>query len=317
VVKLRGVRHPAERRRALRRRIRGISILPSLVTLGNLLSGLAAIHFAARSDLAIHNPALAKLLPTNLTVACYFIFLAMLCDALDGRLARFSRSTSDFGGQLDSLADIVSFCTAPAFIAIRLMMKVLSTHASEQAWLVSPEADTLIGRLCWFAAAIYLACGALRLARFNVENVPDESAHMVFKGLPVPGAAGAVVSLVLLDEEVMPQVSAELGSRHEILIKAMPVVLVLLALLMVSRLPYLHVINRYMRGKKPFWMLVAALMGLVAFLLWPELVLAVSLCGYAVSGPVSWVYRKAFVRAAAADGAGTADGSEANADDQL
>ncbi len=277
-----------------RRRIRGISMLPSLVTLGNLLCGFAAIHFAARSEFAIHSAALAKLLPTNLALACYLVFAAMICDTLDGRLARFARTTSDFGGQLDSLADIVSFGAAPAFIAIRLMTDVLASYASEGSWLVSPAADTMFGRACWLTAAVYLGCAALRLARFNVENVPDESAHLAFRGLPVPGAAGALISMVLLNEEVIPSISPDLGGVYNVLIKAMPLVLVGLGVLMVSRLPYVHIINRYLRGNKPFWMLVVTMMSLMAFLIWPQLVLAAGLCGYAISGPVIWSYRQIF-----------------------
>jgi len=279
-----------QRNRPKRRRIRAISIAPALLTLGNLLCGFAAIHFASRPWYGIHNQLLEKLLPTNLAMACYLIFAAMLCDALDGRLARFARTTSDFGAHLDSLADVVSFGAAPAFILVRLVMSVFPVvpdqAVSEEA-MIGPMAGTAFGRFCWIAAGAYLACGALRLARFNVENVADESAHMNFKGLPIPGAAGALVSVVLLNGQVNPV--SPLAGFSQVLAWAMPWIAISLGLLMVSRLKYVHVINRFLRGKKPFWVLVAAILVGLGFLLWPLLALAVSLCGYAVSGPVVWL----------------------------
>ena len=281
------------------RRIRAISIAPALLTLGNLLSGFAAIHFAARPDFVIHSPILKAWLPTNLALACYLIFGAMVCDALDGRLARFARTTSDFGGQLDSLADVVSFGAAPAFIVIRLVMRfftfvpqavVTSAQTIGEEGSIGPIAGTMFGRFCWIAAGAFWACAALRRARFNAENVPDESAHMNFKGLPTPGAAGALISVILLNEEVIPTVGPSLAGHAELLAKAMPWLAIVLGLLMVSRLPYLHLINRYLRGKKPFWMLVAGVLGILAFLMWPQVVLAVALCGYAASGPINWLW---------------------------
>jgi len=281
MVRLTTPKKKLRRPRPKHRRIRAINVWPALLTLGNLLCGFAAIHFCSRSH-EIQNPVLKEIFGSNLALACYFIFAAMVCDALDGRLARFSRTTSDFGGQLDSLADVVSFGAAPAFIAIRLIMKV-----SE----VSPAAETAFGRFCWIASGAYLACAALRLARFNVENVPDESAHMSFKGLPVPGAAGALISVVLLSEVMLPEISPSLA-KYGVLTLAVPWVAIILGLLMVSRLPYMHILNRYLRGKKPFWVLVALAFALLAFLLWPHWVLAIILCGYALSGPVAWLINR-------------------------
>jgi len=287
------------RRKKLRtsRRIRAIRIAPALVTLGNLLCGFAAIHFCARES-EIGNVMIQKLMPTNLALACYLVFAAMVCDALDGRLARLSRTTSDFGGQLDSLADIVSFGVAPAFIVVRLVMEISKAH-SPQAALISPAADTAFGRFCWIAAGAYLACGALRLARFNVENVHDLAGHMSFKGLPVPGAAGALISFVLLNEDVLPTISPSLERHSDLLATAVPFVAIMLGLLMVSRVPYVHVLNRYLRGKKPFWMLVAAVFVGLAFLFWPKLVVAIGLCGFAVSGPAAWLARRITKRSVA------------------
>jgi CDP-diacylglycerol--serine O-phosphatidyltransferase len=274
----------SKEKRPRHRRIRAISIAPAMLTLGNLLSGFAAIHFATRPDIAIQGPMLEKFASTNLTLACYLIFLAMVCDALDGRMARFARATSDFGGQLDSLADMVSFGTAPAFIVIRLILNIFAPeNAMGEIW-VSPLAGTAFGRFCWIAAGAFVACAALRLARFNAENVPDESSHMAFKGLPAPGAAGTLISLVLLHESVFHHTA--LAKFSVPFAAVMPWVVIALGLLMVSRLPYVHIVNRFLRGKKPFWVLVAAVLCGLAFLLWPAAALAVSLCSYALTGPI-------------------------------
>jgi len=278
--------------RPLHRRIRAISVWPTLLTLGNLICGFAAIHFCVRSDEGFSNPALVKLFQTNLAVACYLVYLAMLFDTLDGRVARFSRMTSDFGGQLDSLADVVSFGAAPAVIAVKLIRSIAANQLAEGDVLVSPIASTAYGRFCWMACASYLAFAALRLARFNVENLPDESAHVGFRGLPSPGAAGALVSLVLLDDEVIRPISSAWVDRSNVLAGVVPTMAIILGLLMVSRVPYVHLVNRYLRGKKPFWVLPASVVGLVAFFLRPQLVLAVAFCGYAVSGPLLWVLRR-------------------------
>lgn len=270
-----------QRNRPKHRRIRAISIAPSMLTLGNLLSGFAAIHFATRPDEIIQGAVLSRIVSTNLMLACYLIFLAMICDALDGRLARFARTTSDFGAQLDSLADVVSFGAAPAFIAMRLIINIVSQAE------VSPLAGTAFGRWCWIAAGAYLACAALRLARFNAENVPDESAHMSFKGLPSPGAAGALISLVLFYQAVI--YNSPLNTHSIVLAHIMPWIVFLLGLLMVSRLPYVHLVNRFLRGKKPFWVLVTTVLSVLVFILWPTIVLAVGLFGYALSGPFVWL----------------------------
>lgn len=274
------------RRRPRHRRIRAISIAPALVTLGNLLFGFAAIHFCTR-DYSFEGAIIGKWQPSNLAFACYLIFAALLCDALDGRLARMARSTSEFGAQLDSLADVVSFGLAPAVIAIQQIMQIVQTQAGPQA-VVSPLGESMFGRFCWLAAGAYVACGAMRLARFNVENEEDISRHMDFKGLPIPGAAGALVSLILLNNEVLRDV---FDARHlHVFAVVLPLVLIGLGLLMVSRIPFIHVPNRYLRGKKPFWMLVAFLLAMLAFWLWPQLVAVVGMCGFAISGPVLWVY---------------------------
>ena len=275
------------------RRLRRIAVLPSLVTLLNAICGFAAIHFAARG---MNEPNRLWLLKPELTffaASAWMIFLAMIADALDGRLARMSRSTSSFGGQLDSLSDMVSFGVAPAF----LMLRVVENALSESIGPVSPAFGSIPGRLLWLMAAAYICCAALRLARFNVENQPEESAHMGFSGLPSPAAAGVVLSIVLLYSDLVPELQqgpasfiATYGSK--IIIYCLPFVTVGVALLMVSRVPYPHVVNHFIRGRRPFRHVV--LVALVAlFLIWkPQLTMAIGFCTFGASGPIRWLWQR-------------------------
>src|SRR5688500_16830980 len=143
-------------RRGLRR---GVSLLPSLFTLANLFCGWACVVHAMRGELATAAP---------------FIGVAVVLDMLDGRIARMTGTTSDFGVQLDSLADLISFGMAPAVLAFQ--------------WGLLP-----LGRIGWAVGFMYLTAAALRLARFNIQAVTDKR---YFVGLPSPAAAGLVAATV-------------------------------------------------------------------------------------------------------------------------
>jgi CDP-diacylglycerol--serine O-phosphatidyltransferase len=271
------------------KRLRSIAMLPTLLTLGNLLCGFAAIHFVAKHLAGVDvfsagHGRVERWLPTHLSIAGYLIFMSMVFDALDGRVARLMRKTSDFGAQMDSLADVVSFGAAPAFLLIGLVSKVLAGEGQ-----VSPISELITGRIVWIIAAIYVCCGALRLARFNVENVHDESSHMWFKGLPIPGAASVVASLAILHEEVLRR--SQDGVFGDVLVWVMPVVTLAVGLLMVSRVRYAHMVNRYLRGRRPWYMLFYFLLLLASFMVYPQLVLGIITLAYAASGPVGTVYR--------------------------
>ncbi len=250
-------------RRVRRQRLKNITILPSLVTILNGICGFAAIVFASKSEF---------------NMACYIILLAMIADMLDGRLARMSQNTSSFGGQLDSLCDVVSFGAAPAFLMLKILESELELDSLD---------DNFFQRFIWLAAAAYLSCAIIRLARFNVENQEDESAHMSFVGLPTPAAAGVVVSLILFYQEYK-----EAFSMLKIIIFALPFIALGMAILMVSRLRYPHVLNQYLRGKKTFTQLIKALLLLVFVALYIQEALVVLFCGFAASSFVKWLYRK-------------------------
>ena len=268
-------------RRVRRQRLKYIAILPSLITILNGVFGFAAIVFAGKGVLAATNNFSYHMLELSyFAMSGYMILLAMIADMLDGRLARMHQSTSSFGGQLDSLCDIISFGVAPAF----LMLKVLESKLAEFAGL-NPATETFLERFIWLAAAGYISCAAIRLARFNVENEEDESAHMSFVGLPTPAAAGVIVSLVILHQETLPSLN--------VIIYALPFLALGVAVLMVSRIRYPHILNQYLKGKKPFAYLMRVLL-LLAFVIlniqYAALVLI--FCGFAAGSFAKWLYYK-------------------------
>jgi len=266
-------------RRVRKQRLKSVTVLPSLITILNGVCGFTAIIFASRGAFAL---------------AGYMVLLAMIADMLDGRLARMSKNTSSFGGQLDSLCDIISFGVAPAF----LMLEVLQEY--KLAGFAEPRVtfENFLQRFVWLAAAAYISCAAIRLARFNVENEEDESAHMSFVGLPTPGAAGVVVSLIIFHQEIIlpalsgSETSAYLGFCESALIYALPFLVLAVAVLMVSRIRYPHIINQYIKGKKPFTHLIRLLF--LLFLIWwsRQVALVLFFCGFAASSVVKWLYYK-------------------------
>ena len=264
-------------RRVRRQRLKYIAILPSLITILNGVCGFTAIVFAGKgAKLGIGQF-------SYFAMSGYMILLAMIADMLDGRLARMHHSTSSFGGQLDSLCDIISFGVAPAFLMLRVLEEKLSGFAG-----LNPTIETFMERFIWVTAAGYISCAAIRLARFNVENEEDESAHMSFIGLPTPAAAGVLVSLVILHQDTFQTIP-----KLDVIIYALPFSALGTAALMVSRIRYPHILNQYLRGKKPFAYLIRTLL-LLAFISWTSIQAALALifCGFAASSFVKWFYYK-------------------------
>jgi len=279
-------------RRVRKQRLKYITVLPSLITILNGVCGFTAVVFASKGAAAgINHFSYHKLQLPYFAMAGYMILLAMIADMLDGRLARMSRSTSSFGGQLDSLCDIISFGVAPAF----LMLKVLEYKLAGLAEL-NPAIESFLQRFIWLAAAAYISCAAIRLARFNVENVEDESAHMSFIGLPTPAAAGVIVSLVIFHQETLLQFSAKNTPFYLIcenaIIYAMPFLALGVAVLMVSRIRYPHILNQYIKGKKPFDHLIRVLLFLGLIIWSRQAALVLIFCGFAASGFSKWLYYK-------------------------
>jgi CDP-diacylglycerol---serine O-phosphatidyltransferase len=283
--------HKSEQRTRRRERVlKQVAVLPSLATLGNLVCGLGAIYMcllsmhASGKDLdwkTLGSARMESLFPTYLAIAAYLLVAAMFFDGLDGRLARLTRKTSEFGGQLDSLSDIVSFGVAPAIMVLCI------AHPEDVRALTAGA--KIYWRVEWVMAATYVCCAALRLARFNVENVADESAHMGFRGLPSPGAAAALVGVVILHEELMKDLmpawtAAWTAGR---IAQFLPPFAMVLGLFMVSRFRYLHLVNSLLKGRRPFRQVVAfMIILLVGLIVQFQLTIALAATAYALSGPI-------------------------------
>ena len=291
----------AELRRPPGKIRRRISVLPTLCTLGNLLSGFAAIWYASGQ----HPERPGQI--SAYAIAGYLVFAAMLFDLLDGSVARLTKATSDFGAELDSLADVVSFGIVPAFLTLQVISNLLAQRAPSSPNLLGPVTDSLMGRSVWIIAAIYVSCTALRLARFNAHNRHALEAHMVFRGLPSPGAAGVVASSVIFFQALQPNAphvlpfhipAAAARDVNAAFPYAMPLIMLAVAILMVSRIAYGHLINQYLRGRRPFSYVVrAAILAILIF--WqPQITALVAIYIYAFFAPIRALWRKILRRPA-------------------
>ncbi|HEY2589398.1 MAG TPA: CDP-alcohol phosphatidyltransferase family protein [Tepidisphaeraceae bacterium] len=293
------LRHLTEEQREHRRRrirrhgrrayIRSVYSLPSLATLGNAICGFGAIYVSAMHNYDVQassNDAWTVFLSQHqFLAAAYLIFVAMFFDALDGRLARFARHTTDFGGQLDSLADVISFGAAPAFLSLQLFL-----HETQGIWL-----PVVVTRTIWAIGALYMSCAAIRLARFNVSNEHGEQHHFSFLGLPSPGAASVIAGFVLIQQDLSEpmfklgvQVHPALEHVAFALIWVLPPIVLGTGLLMVSTIRYPHLVNRYLRGRKSIERLVAALFVLLLLIIVHRYTIGIGCLLYAMWGPLSW-----------------------------
>lgn len=255
-----------------------VAVLPSLFTLANAFCGVLAIAKGADAiALLPDRPVEADLVQFHhyFWVGCCLIFLANVFDALDGRLARLTKMTSEFGAMLDSLSDMITFGMAPAF----LMKFLYEATLRFEGKLFKPKVVLLM-------VFLYVACAAVRLARFTAETEEDADSHDFFKGLPSPAAALFVVSgmlfyLYLGEPEAPEWLAVHRGGFLTLLLGSLPAV----ALLMVSRVRYVHLVNRFLRGRQPYTYVVAIV--LVALLLYLVLHFAlVLLCvAYVVGCP--------------------------------
>ena len=226
---------------------RGTFLLPNIITTGALFSAFYAI--IASMDGRFVGAAVA-------------IFVAAVLDTLDGRVARWTKSDSSFGAQYDSLSDMVAFGVAPALVVFE--------------WGLSG-----LGQFGWVAAFIYMACAALRLARYNTSGD-----NRSFTGLPSPSAAGVLASLIWLWSASGEQVASTM------LAVSVSILTVIVALLMVSNIRYFSPKMFGLKGRVPFISLVAVALGFSLIMLDPPLVLLILSVGYALSGPVLVGWKK-------------------------
>jgi CDP-diacylglycerol--serine O-phosphatidyltransferase len=227
-----------------------IYFLPNLLTAGNLFCG-----FVALTKIVEANPESADF---SLTIrwALFYILLACICDLLDGRVARMGGYESPFGREFDSLADIVSFGVAPAFLVHRIVLAdVFKLHP----------------KVGWFIASIYLICGAFRLARFNcLAEKPGAGGGKDFMGFPIPAAAGFVASLTLL--LLWAEDHGYTKFRESYVRFTLPVLLVFLSLMMVSTVKYPTFKKLDFRATRTFPKMVAiVLVAGLFFILWDVL----------------------------------------------
>jgi CDP-diacylglycerol--serine O-phosphatidyltransferase len=233
---------PLLRRRRLRMRPgMHIYVLPNLITTMNMFSGFLAIVMAIQGDFVI---------------AAYAIVAAAVFDLLDGRVARMTHSMSKFGAEYDSLCDLVSFGVAPSIVLY--------------LWALQP-----FGRIGWLVCFLYTTCGALRLARFNVQaNIIEKS---FFQGLPIPMAAGIVASSVLAFTDLGWDPKGNWG------LLAMTA---LLAIVMVSTFRYRSFKDIDLKRRLPFTYLVVGVAILILVALRAEVMLFVVFMSYAILGAV-------------------------------
>lgn len=258
-----------------RQRLRKLTlpVLPTMFTLANGVCGLGSITLATN-----HTPGVSQ---TDLAFyAGLLVFLGMVFDVLDGYVARVTRQTSNFGKELDSLCDMVTFGLAPVFIMLTF-------------------SDVFQRRLLWGIGVLYAVSAILRLARFNVEKNEHEATNF-FRGLPTPAAAGVLASFAIarpsleqLADPLLAETTQELGVQLiSITMVGVPLVTVALAWLMVSRIRYPH-IARELARRRSFSQLVEVVFALVIAVTLHELALPLLFCYFVFAPPINQLRQRA------------------------
>ena len=235
-------REKKERRKKMNGMRKGIYILPNLITAGSLFCGFFA---------------LLRTLQEDFYTGAIFILTSGLLDGIDGKIARYTNTTTRFGVEFDSLADVIAFCVAPGILVY--------------AWALEP-----FGRMGWLASFLFVVCGALRLARYNLQGSTVESRF--FSGLPTPAAAGLIAAGVLVYYE-----AGDTGVNKHLTVL---IVTYLLAFLMVSTFKYYGFKDIELFRRKPFRWLVIAILLLIVIAYEPEYTLFDLFFAYFISGPI-------------------------------
>ncbi|MBX7167935.1 MAG: CDP-diacylglycerol--serine O-phosphatidyltransferase [Pirellulales bacterium] len=276
-----------------RRRRAMVAVLPTLFTLGNLVCGFFAIVVASRVDAPLKAVVVGQAEPVvvapveydldertdwrNCMLSGWLILLAMVFDALDGHVARLSRMTSEFGKELDSLCDVVTFGVAPAFLLVKIV----------------PDFAVLHREAVWMIAATFAACAALRLARFNVES-GDSDDHLYFRGLPSPAAAASIASFAIMFYTLRrnPTGLSYLPGLDMALQAVLPFFSLCVALLMVSRIPYPHVVHQILSGRRSFGHMVQLLFALVLVMMLKGYSLPLVTVVFVTAPPIRWLVKE-------------------------
>jgi len=224
---------------------KGIFLLPNLLTTASLFSGFYSIIASVQEKYYI---------------AAIAILVSLVFDGLDGRIARMTNTTSKFGAEYDSLSDLIAFGVAPALLAY--------------IWVMSSD-----GKLGWMAGFLFVACGALRLARYNIQiGIIDSK---VFNGLPIPAAASVIATTVIFLYFI--------GSEGKIHNSYITCSVIVLALLMVSNIKYYSFKDMKLYSRLPFTLFLIVVGILLVIYYKPEIMAFVIMVGYAISGPIWWV----------------------------
>ena len=238
----------------IKRRRKGVYILPNLFTLAALFGGFYAIVMAMNG---------------RYELSCYGVFSAMVLDSLDGRVARMTNTQSAFGAEMDSLSDMVSFGAAPALIVYEWALKGL-------------------GKAGWAIAFLYCACAALRLARFNTNLAIVDKRY--FQGLPSPAAAALVVGFIW----VVTDARGFSDVNGDVLFSWSAAMFTLYAgLTMVVNVPFYSFKDLSLKRTVPFIVIVAIALGIGVVTLYPPAVIFGMFCVYGLSGYAVYVYKRA------------------------
>lgn len=250
------------------RRLKTLPVLPTLLTAGNLASGITAILCAAHDWLYW---------------GAVMVFVAMVCDMLDGKVARLTKQSGPFGAELDSLSDVVSFGVAPAILVHRLVLGEPGVFDQGQ-------------RILWFITVFFPVMAAIRLARYNVEHSGPaaQEGGTGFRGIPSPGAAAVVCALVLFHQSVTeagPWMGSVFQMKEYVSLAAsldwfrwsLLGVTLLCALLMVSTIPYPH-IGGLLLGRMSFRKFIILLLVGALFVWQPVTALTIGTLGYLLLG---------------------------------
>jgi CDP-diacylglycerol--serine O-phosphatidyltransferase len=255
---------------------RGFSILPSLFTVGTLVCGYYAILSslqASQALVATHQAGLAALGFNNAAKA---IGIAIVFDGLDGRIARLTNSTSNFGREFDSLADVITFGVAPALLAYSWGVRAVIASAG-------PSLGQHLQQAGWIVTFTFVICGAARLARFNIETAKPSGDRRFFVGLPIPAAAGVIAAVVHWEPrplEGWPMACVWLGLS------------LLLAFLMVSRLRYYSFKAIDLERRRPYVAIIFIGVLAWAIVMYSEPVLLTVAMSYLISGIVLRIVSK-------------------------
>ena len=233
-------------------RHKGIFLLPNLITTAGLFCGFYAIVAAMRG---------------SFESAAIAIFFAAIFDGLDGRVARITNTSSKFGEEYDSLADMVSFGVAPALVMY--------------SWGLSD-----LGKIGWSAAFVYVACAALRLARFNTQI--DTADKNYFTGLASPAAAAIIASTVWVCQD-FGWVGDHLPSEVSVAVSLLTAVT---GMLMMANFPYYSFKGIDMHGRVPFFVMILIVLGIGFVTLDPPRILLMAFLAYGVSGPITFLIKR-------------------------